>query len=319
MLRDNAMAKHLQQAKIPVVDVDVLMQDVTWVGRVATDDAERINMAFHYFRSKSFLNFAYYAPRINRYPDQRSLLFQKIVQEAGFKCFALDTTHRNEFGWAVDPAQIAKKIRSTPGPLAVFAPDPVPARQLSEICQWEKIRVPDDVAILAGDTDELLCQIAFPPISSIELDCFKIGAESCSMLEGMMNGQPVPNKPVFIPPLRVISRHSTEILAVADDDVAEALRLIRSKACEGLRVSELLDLIPISRRSLEQKFRDLLGRSIGEEIRRARLENARQLLVGSDMPMAMVARVSGFSSGVEMSHAFRKYEGIKPSDLRSHG
>lgn len=316
MLRDDAMARHLKKVKKPVVDVDVLMPNASWTGRVATDDAIRVEMAFEHFRSKNFEHFACYAPQVNRYPDRRSQMFRETVERAGYSCTSFDQVCGNDFGWFADPKEVAAWIRQSPAPLGVFAPDPVPARQLAEICQWEEIRVPDDVGILAGDTDDLLCNIAFPPISSIELDCFRIGEKACQLLASMMDGHAPPEDPILIRPLRVIPRHSTEILAVSDPDVAEVLRFIRSKACEGLRVADILDIFPISRRKLEQDFRAILGRSIGEEIRRTRMETARKLLVETDLSMASIARHCGYSSGVELAHAFRKYEGIKPSDLR---
>ncbi|ADG68857.1 helix-turn-helix- domain containing protein AraC type [Planctopirus limnophila DSM 3776] len=316
MLRDVPMARSLQTAAIPVVDVDVLMRQETWVGRVVTDDRVRIAMAFEHFRSKNFTHFACFAPHVNRYPDQRSQLFQQVARKAGFYCCGFDKLERNELGWYADPQLVAQWIRSQPSPLAVFAPDPVPARQLAEICQWEGIHIPDEVAILSGDTDDLLCSIASPPISSVELDCARIGHEACALLHRMMNGRPAPKHPKLIPPLRVIARHSTEILAVADQEIGDVLRFIRSHACEGIRVPDILKVYPISRRTLEQKFQTILGRTPSEEIRRTRLEQARNLLVDSDLPISSVATKCGFSSSVEFSHAFRKYLGIKPSDLR---
>lgn len=316
MLRDAAMVDHLLDAQVPVVDVDAIMQHVGGVGRVITNDNLRVSMAVEHFRAMNFRHFATYAPRVNRYPDWRSQLFREVVEEAGFECFDFHDACGENFGWFADSKEVASWIRQHPTPLAVFSPDPVPARQLAEICQWEEIRVPDEVGILAGDTDDLLCSIAFPPISSIELDCYRIGQEACRLLAEMIEGKEPPDEPIRIAPLRVIPRHSTEILAVSDQEVAEVLRFIRSRACEPIRVTDILEVFPISRRRLEQKFRSLLGRSIAEEIRRVRLEQARQLLVETPLSTSSIATKCGFSSGVELAHAFRKYHGIRPSDLR---
>jgi len=316
MLRDAAMVDHLRQAQVPVVDVDALLQNVTDVGRVITHDKLRVSMALDHFRAMNFRHFATYAPKVNRYPDWRSQLFREVVEEAGFDCFDFLDACGENFGWLANPKKVAAWIRQHPAPLAVFSPDPVPARQLAEICQWEEIRVPDEVGILAGDTDDLLCSIAFPPITSIELDCYRIGQEACGLLAEMMEGKPPPEEPLRVAPLRVIPRNSTEILAVSDPEIAEVLRFIRSKACEAIRVGDILKVFPISRRRLEQRFRSLLGRSIAEEIRRVRLEQARQLLVDTTLSTSIIASKCGFSSGVELAHAFRKYHGIRPTDLR---
>ena len=310
------MADHLRKSKLPVVDVDSLVPNAKGVGRVVTDDHVRVAMAFDHFRSKNFQHFATYAPQVNRYPDRRSKMFREVVEAAGFSCIDFQEVCGESFGWSADSEKVSQWIRHQPSPLAVFAPDPVPARQLTEICQWEGIRVPDEVGILAGDTDDLLCTIALPPISSIELDCYRIGQEACGMLTKMIEGKPAPQQPVLIPPLRVIPRHSTEILAVADAEVAEALRFIRSRACDPIQVSDILSAIPISRRRLEQKFRSLLGRSIGDEIRRVRFESARQLLIETNLLTSEIASKCGFSSSVDLAHGFRKYYGLRPSDLR---
>jgi LacI family transcriptional regulator len=114
----------------------------------------------------------------------------------------------------------------------------------------------------------------------------------------------------------VIARHSTEILAVEDRDLAQIVQYIRDRAAEGIRVSDILRAFPISRRSLEQRFRNILGRSPAEEIRRTRLQHARKLLVETDLSVAEIATASGVCSGAQLASAFRRYLGIRPSALR---
>ncbi|WP_437200799.1 substrate-binding domain-containing protein [Planctomicrobium sp. SH664] len=316
MLRDSLTAQHIRDSGIPAVDVENVMVNETWLGRVVTDDQVRSQLAFDHFRSRNFAHFAYYAPPINRYPDRRLKIFQRLVEEAGFSCHGFGEFRQDQLSWNVDFEQVTSWIRSLPGPLAIYSPDPYPARQISDICQWEGIHVPDEVAILSGDTDDLLCSIASPPISSIELDCAGIAQEACRLLENLMRGETVPQESIRVSPLRVIPRHSTEVLAVADPVIADVIRFIRSRACEGIRVPDILRAFPVSRRSLEQRFRKTLNRSLSEEIRRTRLEHARNMLLESRKSVAEVAEACNFSSSSELAHAFRKYLGIKPTSLR---
>lgn len=315
-LRDHALCRHVKSAGVPAVDVAIQMPDERWVGRVATDDDARAAMAFEHFQSRHFENFACYSPPIGRYSHARAAAFQRAAQAAGYSCDVFTAPKNKPGGWDGNQTAVAAWLKSLPKPLAVFACDPYPARQLIEICQLEGLRIPDDIAVLAGDTDDLLCNIASPRISSVELATHKIGRTACEMLKSIMEGGPVPHEPALIPPLRVIARHSTEILAVEDRDLAQIVQYIRDRAAEGIRVSDILRAFPISRRSLEQRFRNILGRSPAEEIRRTRLQHARKLLVETDMSVAEIATASGVCSGAQLASAFRRYLGIRPSALR---
>jgi LacI family transcriptional regulator len=315
-LRDTAILKHVKSARVPAVDVAIQMPEERWLGRVATDDNARASMAFDHFCSRHFEHFACFSPPIGRYSADRALAFRSVVERAGYTCSLFTPPRNKTVGWDVNQPLVAAWLRSLPKPLAVFAADPYPARQLIEICQSEGLRIPDEIAVLAGDTDDLLCNIATPRISSVELACHKLGRSACEMLTSMMDGAPAPHDPVLLPPLRVIARHSTEILAVEDRDLAQIVQYIRDRAAEGIRVSDILRAFPISRRSLEQRFRNILGRSPAEEIRRTRLQHARKLLVETDMSVAEIATASGVCSGAQLASAFRRYLGIRPSALR---
>ena len=125
------------------------------------------------------------------------------------------------------------------------------------------IRVPDQVAILAGDTDDLMCEVCTPPLSSVALAGRRIGYEAAAALDRMMNGERPPAQPIKIPPHGVISRQSTDILAIDDDTVVRALRFIQQRAFQDIVVKDILHEVPVSRRSLEIQFRRYLGRSAG--------------------------------------------------------
>jgi LacI family transcriptional regulator len=246
----------------------------------------------------------------------RVFAYVKAVQAAGLTCSVFPDPAARMPAWNDEYRLVARWLRAQPRPLAVFAADAHPARQLAEICHWEGIHVPDDVAILAGDTDDLMCNLSAPRISSIELDNDQIGREACRMLTRLMQGGRVPAAPMLIAPRRVIARQSTDVLAIDDADVAQALRYIQDHAAEGLRVRDLLPVVPLSRRRLEQRFRAVLGRTPAQEIRRCRLQHAQNLLLDTDLSVSAVAAASGVSSGAQLATAFRKYLGIRPSRLR---
>ena len=165
------------------------------------------------------------------------------------------------------------------------------------------------MAILAGDSDELFCELGTPTLSSIAPTAERIGYEAAALLDRMMQGAPPPPVPIRIAPGCVECRLSTDVLAIDDDAVVRALRFIQRHAFGDIAVQDILDEVNISRRTLEIQFRNCLGRSPSEEIRRIRLDRGRELLGRSALPIAEIATRCGFSNatrfGVGLQEALR--------------
>lgn len=187
-LRHRSTATHLKKLGLPVVDVSGTMRKQDWFARVTTDDRERAEMALDHLRSRGLRHFACYAPVMGRYSDARSDEFRMLAESAGFTCAMYTSDDRDTAGWLTNYKRAGLWLAKLPRPLGVFAADPYPARQLVEICAMNSIRVPDDVAILAADDDELLCHVAWPQISSIELARHRIGEDAATQLERQMDG-----------------------------------------------------------------------------------------------------------------------------------
>jgi LacI family transcriptional regulator len=188
---------------------------------------------------------------------------------------------------------------------------------VTEACHYAGIRVPDEVAVLGGDHDDLMSHISSPPLSTIDQPAEQIGYEAARLLEGMMRGKKARKRPLYFPPTRIIVRHSTDTLAIDDEIVRDALRLIRKRSHEGIRVSDVVRELAVARRALEQRFVNLVGRTPAAEIRRVRIEAAKQLLVDSDKSIAHISRATGFGHQDLFSRVFRRSVGITPSQFRS--
>ena len=317
MLRERSLLEHIQQLDVPTVDVGATFLDETKFGRIATDDVDRARLAFEHFRSRQLVHFAYFSPADDRYPQQRGEKFRQVVEDERFACSVYSpTTASGESVAANDYDAIGQWLASLPKPVGIFAPDPFPARQLVEACRARQIDIPSEVAVLSGDEDELLCSMVLPEITSIELASHRIGFEACQMLSQIIAGSPVPTKPLLIPPLRVCARRSTEAFAVDDPALAAVVKMIWEKASAGIQVRDLVRASSMSRRALELRFRRALGRTPAEEIRRVRLEIARQLIVTTSMSVGRIALATGFSSGPYLTHAFRRQFRVTPSALR---
>jgi LacI family transcriptional regulator len=312
------MADHLRKVRVPVVDTDTVMLSETWAGRVITDDWERARMALDHFRDRGFERFAYFAPPKRRYSNVRGKAFQHTVQAAGYDCAVYRPSYRagRRVSWTEQRGHVAEWLASLQRPIAVFTVDGHRGRELAEICHVLGYRVPDEVAILAGDTDELMCNVSSPPLSSVQLASGRIGFEAAALLDRMMQGEPPPHDPIQIKPRFVIARQSTDILSIDDEHVVRALRFIRAHAAQGIVVEDVLRDVPVSRRGLEMQFRKLLGRSPAEEIRRVRLEKGKQLLSTTDMSIAEVAAACGFANATRLGVAFRARFGTTPLAYR---
>ncbi len=310
--------QQIREKNLPVVNVDDVYQDLRKVGTVITDEAERARLALEHLVARGFRKFAYFAPPSNRYSKNRGEAFNRAVMELGYECHEYLPGYRvgRKIGWEEQQRRVNRWLASLPRPIAILAVDAHHARQLAEICHFAGIRIPDEVAILAGDTDELLCEVSTPPLSSISVACERLGHEAAAMLHRMMSGNGPVKEPVLIAPHGVISRQSTDVLAIDDPAVVRALRYIRTHAHHGIVVEDILREVPISRRSLEIQFRSYLGRSPAEEIRRVRLERGKQLLGRRELSITEIALACGFSNATRFGVAFRKSFGTTPRAFR---
>lgn len=310
--------QQVREKGLPVVNVDDVFQDIRGVGTVITDEAERSRLALEHLVARGFRKFAYFAPPSTRYSKNRGDAFIRAVGEVGYECHEYQPGYRagRKIGWEEQQRRVNRWLASLPRPIAILAVDAHNARQLAEICHFAGVRIPDDVAILAGDTDELLCEVSTPPLSSVSVACERLGHEAAAMLSRMIAGANPPKEPVLIAPHGVVSRQSTDVLAIDDPAVVRALRYIRTHAHHGIVVEDILREVPISRRSLEIQFRSYLGRSPAEEIRRVRLERGKQLLGRRELSITEIALACGFSNATRFGVAFRKSFGTTPRAFR---
>jgi LacI family transcriptional regulator len=190
------------------------------------------------------------------------------------------------------------------------------AQQLLDICRELNIAVPEEIAVIGVDNDRLLCDLCEPPLSSVIPDTHRTGFIAASLLDKQMAGEPVEPKSFLIPPVGIQTRQSTDILAIDDPHIAATLRFIRQNACAGIQVRDLLKHVPLSRRVLESRFKERIGRTPHEEIMRIRIDRVKTLLVESDLPLSAIARRTGFNYIEYLNEAFKKRVGTTPGKYR---
>ena len=224
--------------------------------------------------------------------------------------------HARDREWERELEIVADWLRTLPLPIGLFACNDDRGRQVLEACRFSGLNVPEEVAVLGVDNDAVFCELADPPLSSIALNAETAGYRSAELLDGMMRGRINRPQKVSVEALRVVTRRSTEIVAVADSDVAAALQFIRREKGRALSVAEVAAEVAVSRRHLERRFRDTIGRTVLQEIQMVRLEQAKRLLLETTHPISMVADMSGFGSCSYFNHFFHERVGMTPRKFR---
>jgi LacI family transcriptional regulator len=209
-------------------------------------------------------------------------------------------------------------LSELPKPVGIFAVDDAFAHDLAAACQHADLGVPEHVAIIGVNNDDLLCVSAATPLSSVDPDFSRMGYGAARMLDRLLQGEKLSEaeRHVFLPPVRVVRRQSTDVLAVDDPDVADALRYIREHACDPCSVDDVLGQVPTSRRRLERLFARKLGYSPAMEIARVQMEIAKQLLSQPDIKLPEVSRRCGFADQASFTRAFTRVVGMSPGAHR---
>jgi LacI family transcriptional regulator len=288
---------------------------------IRSDNRAEGTLAAEHLLERGFTSFAFFGyPQFAWSRDCREG-FIATLQAARHSCHVYRRAQRVSLGhqqpsWEVEVEDVARWITSLPKPLGLMACNDFRGIQALDACRRAGIAVPEEVAVIGVDNEELVCKLAYPPLSSVVPDARSIGYEAAALLDRLMKGEPEPTTQLSIPPVEVATRLSTDVNAIADPDVAEAMRFIREHACEGISVADVLSRVPISRSVLQRRFRNLLGRSIHAVIAGVKLQRAKQLLVETDLSLAVIAKRTGFSHVEYLCAAFRQAVGLPPGSYR---
>lgn len=314
------LAEEIAATGLPAINLSWFPFSNDHVARCTVDPFVSGQIAADYFLASGHKQFAYCGPLQQLgYPDLFGNTFSDVLKEMGFCCNVYKTPggDQQSIAWGTHLASLVAWLKQLPRPVAMLCWSAARGRQVTEACHYAGIRVPDEVAVLGGDHDGLMSEISSPPLSTIDQPAEQIGYEAARLLEGMMQGKKARKRPLYLPPMRIIARHSTDTLAIDDEIVRDALQLIQKRFHEGIRVSDVVRELAVARRALEQRFVTLVGRTPAAEIRRVRIEAAKRLLVESDRSIAHISRATGFGHQDLFSRVFRRSVGLTPSQFRS--
>ncbi|MBX3435135.1 MAG: XylR family transcriptional regulator [Pirellulales bacterium] len=311
------MARHLRQAAVPTVNVSGIALPGVDLPRVTSDNLAIVQLALNHFTDLGIRSVGYIGLPRRSYSLIRQRLFVEECQRRGVANHVFHAL--GGVGgtlWERQRSAMESWLASLPKPVGVLTWGIKRGIEAIDAAVRRDLRVPDDVAVLAGDDDDLLCRAVRPTLSGIIVPAEQIGHDAAQMLDRLLKKQRLKERTVSIPPTGIASRNSTDVLAMDDVDVVAAVRFIREHAHRALLIDDVAHAVATSRRSLERRFQKAMGRTLGEEIARAHLDRARSLLETTDLPIPKVADNSGYGSPEYMACVFRSALGVTPLKYR---
>ncbi|MBD3675065.1 MAG: DNA-binding transcriptional regulator [Planctomycetaceae bacterium] len=311
------IAKAIRQTGLPVIDVSAARR-VPGIPWVETDDTAIARLAAEHLMERGFQHFAFCGEPDFNWSNWREEGFVSVLADRGQKCELFHARSRTEKGysWNREQRRLRKWVDNLPRPIGIFACYDIRAQQLLDVCRELNISVPEEIAVLGVDNDELLCNLCTPPLSSVIPDSHQTGYRAAELLDTLLKKKSITEEACFIPPLGIAARQSTDILAIDDPDLVKALHLIRTRSSDGINVNDLLKEIPLSRRVFEFRFQKVLGCTPHEMIVRTRMDRVKELLRETDMTLDAIAASVGFTHVEYLTTSFRKQAGVTPSIYR---
>lgn len=269
--------------------------------------------AADYFIKQNFNNYAFIGFKDILWSTYRYKGFNKqinLIKKQETFCYEVDD-FRSEV------KAISKWLHSLPKPAAVFACNDFMARQVTELCLLENIRIPEDISLLGVDNDEFMCNISSPTLSSIKLNFEKHGFEIAKILFKMIRDNAIWPARITVEAVGVVERMSTKHKIIADPYIREIVEFINHNYKQEIDITKLVSFIPLSRRSIEMKFKkEMHPYTIISYLTKLRLDHFCHLLESTTMPIKEAAEKSGFIETSNFSTIFKKHKGCTPSEYR---
>jgi LacI family transcriptional regulator len=321
-IENHAMGDALRRKGVPVVDIRGVCP-IEGVPVVMTDNAEIARLAAQHLFGCGLKSFAYCGFSGAPDSDQRREAFAACVREAGFKCRIFDvedshlaaTREREEFGW-MHEGDLIEWLRGLPKPSGIMACNDVRGHQVLNAGRLLDLTVPDELAVVGVDNFEMICELAIPPLTSVEQNTRQMGREAVQLLDRMLRGERVPAGTRLVKPSKIVARRSTDALAVPDPQLRKAVECVRKGATSGIRILDVARAAGLSRRELERRFQLAFGHSPGREIATVQIQAIKRLLTETDWPLYQVADQTGFAYPEYLNVVFKRHTGMTPRNYR---
>ena len=310
------LADFVVQAKLPTVDFSYRRPHLPFP-RVLADHISVASMTAEYFLVRGLKNFMFYSDVENWTYDEIGRAFVDTLKAKGHDCTWIrwhqsPTFTTGPFQWKEKLRWLATQLSHAPKPLALFAASDDHALEVIETCELTGIAVPEQVSIMGVDNSLLAVEAMRTPLSSIDRNLAAVGYAGAKLLDRLMQKKQPPTKPLRIPPMGIMARKSSDLLAVNHSGVARSLRFLWENYHKPIGVDDLVRVAAMSRSALHQAFLEQIGRPPGRELHRIRIENAKRLLAQSGMKLEMLASGCGYQNANTFWVAFKQTTGITP-------
>jgi LacI family transcriptional regulator len=318
-----SVADAVAASGLPVVAMDLTDAQLSegsplrLISEIRPDSQMAGRMAAEHLLDRGFRRFGFCGYPHEIWSRHREEGFRQRLKEAGYECDVFLSPSRNsQPAWDQEQPYVTAWLQKLQKPVGIMGANDVRGRHVIEACAIGGIHVPDSVAVVGADEDHVLSAFSNPPLSSVAFNTEQAGYRAAELLDGMMSGRIKKQQLIIVEPLWVVTRLSTDVVAVEDQDAARAAMYIRDHARTPITVNDVVKHSAISRRVLEIRFHKSFGRTLREEIQRVRLNWVKQLLVETNLPIEKVATSAGFSDRSHLSNVFRRETGTTLAAFR---
>ncbi len=326
-IRSPEMEKMIRSTRLPFVASSLSESRPPVAGsnfaEIRTDSEGIAKMGTAHLLEAGFRSFAFCGFANCHWSTVREKAFIQFSRDRGYTCSAHRIPLANWMqrpnwiaSWQHEQPIMVKWLKSLTKPVGLMACNDVCGREVLQACASAGLKVPDEVAVVGVDNDEMMCEISNPPLSSVALDVESAGYKAARLLDQLMRGQKDVERVVWVGPTHVATRRSSDVIAQEDSLVARALQIIRERAGHTVSVSDVIEGLGVSRRTLERRFFRAIGRTVLSEIMRCHLQRAKQLLLETNLPCHKIAAEAGFGSQKTFNRNFSRKEGTTPQSFR---
>jgi LacI family transcriptional regulator len=316
IMRDCLIKNELINLKIPTILVQHDSTCPKHLPVIKTDSHAIAKMASEHFVEKGFKNYAFCGFDQYEWSNNRKLFFCQFNAEAGFKTHVYGSPKNMKTDWENEQRHVCDWLKSVPKPVGLLTCNDDRGQHILEVCKRIGCKVPEDVAVIGVDNDPMICETGDPPLSSVTLNVEAAGYEAAQLLDLLIDNKMTEGQPILVSPTHIVQRQSTDILAVNDLDVASAIRFIKQHAKNKILVNEVVNTTRVSRRTLEERFRKTVHRSISDEIRNVRVEWISKMLIETDLPISQITSFFNFTDVEHIARYFKKEKGIGLREFR---
>jgi Transcriptional regulators len=307
IFKENGIAAIAQDFKERFVDIP----NITGAHKLAG------KMGAEYFLKKGFKHFAFYGFTGIVWSEERCEGFKEELSKYKLDRHFYEYRNLESKGlWFYESEPLIEWLKNLPKPIAMMACDDNQGHHITEVCKQCGIKIPEEISILGVDNDEAICTLSDPPLSSIHQAVEKGGYETARLLEKMIEDPQADYDDVVVYPTHIVTRQSTDIYATEDKYISIVLRYIHQNIHKKLSVSDIAGLVPLSRRLLENRFKQVTSFPIYSYIFHLRMEKLAEKLLETTEPIADITMEMGFPNYKNISRQFKAIKGCTPSEYR---